>query len=131
MSQEPHANSVIQKFVDGPGEHKCGRIYCNWKGQAVPPLVLFAKTNVKEPWCRGPAAIDCAASSEKCCAPNQAVWQWLQKVNSTTYPPAWNWDGKHLFDKCGKLRLSVKSATASVKSLAPHITALLAETPSC
>ena len=66
-----------------------------------------------------------------CCATNQAVWQWLEKANSSSYPPAWNWAGKHLFDKCGKPRLSVKSATASVKSLAPHITALLAETPSC
>ena len=36
-----------------------------------------------------------------------------------------------MFDKCGKLRLSLKSPLATVKSLAPHITALLAETPSC
>ena len=126
--QEPHANSVIQKFVDGSGEHKCGLGYCNWNGQAVPPLVLFAKTNVKEPWCNGPAATDCSASSTVCCAPNQAPWQWLKQANSSSYPPSWNWQGKHLFDKCGKLRYSEPKAT--VASLAPNIKALLAEDPS-
>jgi hypothetical protein len=123
--QEPHSNSVIQKFVDGSGEHKCGLVYCDWQGQAVPPLVLFAKTNVKTPWCNGPAAIDCAPSSTKCCAPNQALWQWLMQVNSSSYPPGWNWQGKHLFDKCGKLRYSVPKGT--VASLAPMIKQLLGE----
>ena len=128
MSQEPHSNAVIEKFVSGSGEHKCGLTYCNWKGQAVPPLVLFAKTNVKEPWCKGPAATDCSSSSEKCCPLNQAPWQWLKTANSSSYPPGWNWQGKHLFDKCGKLRFS-PGPKATVASLAPMIKQLLGESP--
>jgi hypothetical protein len=41
--QEPHSNSVIQKFVDGSGEHKCGLVYCDWQGQAVSPIAAFQR----------------------------------------------------------------------------------------
>eukprot|EP01046_Picozoa_sp_COSAG06_P000178 COSAG06_NODE_5_length_38423_cov_121.612645_25_plen_155_part_00 len=145
MDQEPNSNADIKKFASGPGKHDCGcplfghrnkgcalpGPYCNWQGQAVPPLKLFAKTNVKAPWCTGSPATDCTPQSKECCATNQAVWQWLEKADPSSYPPAWNWAGKHLFDKCGKLRKSVSKESASVKSLAPDITKLLAETPMC
>ena len=86
---------------------------------------------LRRPRSRSIAATDCTPQSKECCATNQAVWQWLEKADPSSYPPAWNWAGKHLFDKCGKLRKSVSKESASVKSLAPDITKLLAETPQC
>ena len=147
--QEPNSNQWISNFTAGSGRHSCGcpdgrhgkgplptthcdwpGHYCDWVGQAVPPLTLFAKTHIKAPWCTEPRS-SCTASSSSCCAPNEAVWQWLAKENSSTYPPVWNWAGKHVLDKCGRLRLSHSGWTPNIASLAPTIEHLLNEKPTC
>jgi hypothetical protein len=59
------------------------------------------------------------------------MWQWLAKENASTATPVWNWAGKHVLDKCGRLRLSHSGWTPNIASLAPTIDALLKESPSC
>lgn len=148
--QEPNSNAWIANYTRGSGAHSCGcpdprhgkgplptthcdwpGHYCDWEGTAVPPLTLFAKGHIKAPWCTLPRASSCTPTSAACCAPNDAVWQWLAKENASTATPVWNWAGKHLLDKCGRLRLSHSGWTPNIASLAPTIAALLKESPSC
>eukprot|EP01147_Barroeca_monosierra_P010653 gene10653-2767_t len=122
-AQEPKPNSWIESFVRGNGTHKCGLIYCNWKGYF--PYPLFAKCNVKMPWCSSDPTTSCTRGSSTCCSPNDAVWKWLYNLYSDV--PKWNFAGKHLFDKCGNPSYYVNDETLDPAKLAPTIRQLLSK----
>lgn len=120
--QEPKANSWVEDFVRGDGSHHCGLIYCDWKGYF--PYPLFAKCNVKADWCTADPAKSCTASSSDCCSTNDRVWQWIEALHPGV-TPKWNFAGKNLFDRCGKLAGYVNDETLDPYDLRNNITALL------
>eukprot|EP00055_Hartaetosiga_balthica_P002582 m.4504 g.4504 ORF g.4504 m.4504 type:complete len:155 (-) comp2240_c0_seq1:992-1456(-) len=121
-SQEPKSNSWIDNFVKGnTTNHKCGLVYCDWKGTF--PYPLFAKCNVKPSWCSSDPTTSCTSSSTTCCSKNDEVWKWLDGMGNA--PPSWNFAGKHLFDKCGNPQLYINDATYDPQKLAPYIDKLL------
>eukprot|EP00051_Salpingoeca_urceolata_P006774 m.89691 g.89691 ORF g.89691 m.89691 type:complete len:130 (-) comp14981_c0_seq6:297-686(-) len=104
-SQEPHSNTVIEKFARG-------------KGYSGP---LFAKSIVNGV-CEDS---DCSPNSEKCCTANDQVWHFLtQESREVAGTVPWNFE-KYLINKEG---LAVKkwSAMYSPTSMEADIDNLLA-----
>lgn len=156
FDQEPGTNAQIEKYVSGSGAHTWeGHPQASWQGQIIPPALFFAKTAafegvVPDPpswapglngtWCPSSAASECAPSSAGCCKKNEAVWRFLAKActgatdptgpcGNTSYPPAWNFRGKFIFDKCGKLRHG--PGADPMASVAPLVGGLLKEAAAC
>eukprot|EP00056_Hartaetosiga_gracilis_P022534 m.31324 g.31324 ORF g.31324 m.31324 type:complete len:157 (-) comp9694_c0_seq1:771-1241(-) len=124
--QEPKSNSWIKNFVKGSTtNHKCGLVYCDWKGTF--PYPMFAKANVKPDWCTADPSTSCTASSTECCSKNDAVWKWLANDIVNKDYPSWNFAGKHLFDKCGNHQMYVNDATYNPTKLTPYIQSLLSK----
>lgn len=155
FAQEPGTNAEIAKYVEGSGTHTYpGHPKATWSGTVVPPTILFAKTRgfsgkvpkppvwapgLKGEWCNVTTASACSPSSSECCAKNEAVWKHIaslctsapggQGCSSTSYPPSWNFAGKYIFDKCGKLREAVggNSPAAPWSPIKASVEALLKE----
>ena len=123
-SQEPKSNEWIEHFVRGKGTHKCGLVYCNWKGYF--PYPLLAKCNVKPDWCSKDPSTSCTASSSSCCSKNDQVWKWLAELYPTDKDvPKWNFAAKHVFDKCGNPQVYINDETLDPYNLSSYIDDLL------
>lgn len=160
FDQEPGTNAEIEKYVSGGGTHTYpGHPKATWSGTAVPPTLLFAKTSafsgpvtnppswapgLKGSWCNSTSPTACTPSSADCCPKNEVVYKWLARTcagavstpsgpcGNRSYPPAWNFAGKYLVDKCGKLRHAAQNIpTLPYSVIAPLVKQLLAEEPKC
>ena len=154
FSQEPGTNAEIEKYVEGSGTHTyAGHPKATWSGTAVPPAIMFAKTSgfsgaVPNPpvwapgltghWCNATSAASCLPGSAQCCVKNEVVWKWLEASVPTvpackgSYPPTWNFAGKYMIDKCGKLRSAAgNSPVEPWTAVSPLVEKLLAESTMC